>query len=139
MTTGNDWNNQIINEFRANEGRVGGPFAGAPLLLLHHTGAKSGTIRVNPLMYLANDDRLLVFGSKGGAPTDPDWVYNLRANPQASVEVGTDKFGVEAEELTGEERDRLFAKQVGVFPVFGEYQARAGRRTIPVIALKRRP
>jgi len=75
MTTGNDWNKQIIDEFRANEGRVGGPFAGAPLLLLHHTGAKSGTIRVNPLMYLANDDRLLVFGSKGGAPTDPDWVY----------------------------------------------------------------
>jgi deazaflavin-dependent oxidoreductase (nitroreductase family) len=137
MTTGNDWNNQIINEFRANEGRVGGPFKGATLLLLHHTGAKSGKVRVNPLMYLADDDRLLVFGSKGGAPTHPDWIYNLRAHPAATVEVGTDKFGVEAQELTGEERDRLFAKQVGLYPVFGEYQARTGR-IIPVIALTRK-
>ena len=136
MTTGNDWNKQIIDEFRANEGRVGGPFAGAPLLLLHHTGAKSGTIRVNPLMYLADDDRLLVFGSKGGAPTHPDWVYNLRANPAATVEVGTDKFAVEAEELTGDERDRLFAKQAALYPAFDNYQA-STRRTIPVIALKR--
>ena len=136
MTTGNDWNKQIIDEFRANEGRVGGPFAGAPLLLLHHTGAKSGTIRVNPLMYLADDDRLLVFGSKGGAPTHPDWVYNLRANPAATVEVGTDKLAVAAEELTGDERDRLFAKQAALYPAFDNYQA-STRRTIPVIALKR--
>ena len=113
MTTGNDWNKQIIDEFRANEGRVGGPFAGAPLLLLHHTGAKSGTIRVNPLMYLADDDRLLVFGSKGGAPTHPDWVYNLRANPAATVEVGTDKFAVEAEELTAEDLGRVHLIGVG--------------------------
>jgi len=137
MTTGNDWNNQIINEFRANEGRVGGPFKGAPILLLHHTGAKSGKQRVNPLIYLADSDRLLVFASKGGAPTHPDWVYNLRANPRATVEVGTDEFDVEAEELAGEERNHLFAKQVELYPVFGEYQARTGR-TIPVIALKRK-
>ena len=94
---------------------MGGPFEGAPVLLLHHTGAKSGKARVNPLMYLADGDRLLIFASKGGAPTHPDWFHNLRANPAATVEVGTDKFAVEAEELTGEERDRLYAKQVGLY------------------------
>jgi len=137
MTTGSDWNQQIIDEFRANEGRVGGPFKGAPMLLLHHTGAKSGKTRVNPLVYLADGDRLLVFGSKGGAPTNPDWFHNLRANPAATVEVGTDKFAVEAEELTGEERDRLFAKQAGLMPAFADYQTKT-RRTIPVVALKRK-
>ena len=137
MTTVQDWNNNIINEFRANEGRVGGPFKGAPMLLLHHTGAKSGKTRVNPLVYLADGDRLLVFGSKGGAPTNPDWFHNLRANPAATVEVGTDKFAVEAEELTGEERDRLFAKQAGLMPAFADYQTKT-RRTIPVVALKRK-
>src|SRR3970040_1386674 len=113
MTTVHDWNNQIINEFRANEGRVGGPFKGAPILLLHHTGAKSGKARVNPLMYLADGDRLLVFASKGGAPTHPDWFHNLRANPAATVEVGTDKFVVEAEELTGAEADSLYDTRRG--------------------------
>ncbi len=138
MTTAHDWNSQIINEFRANEGRVGGPFKGAPMLLLHHTGAKSGKVRVNPLMYLADGDRLLIFASKGGAPTHPDWFHNLRANPAATVEVGSDTFGVEAEELTGDERERLFAKQAGLYPQFGEYQARTGGRTIPVVALNRK-
>src|SRR5437867_12494281 len=104
MTTGNDWNKQIIDEFRANEGRVGGPFKGAPMLLLHHIGAKSGTIRVNPLMYLADGDRLLIFASKGGAPSHPDWFHNQRANPAATLEVGPDKFVAVAEVLTGEER-----------------------------------
>jgi deazaflavin-dependent oxidoreductase (nitroreductase family) len=137
MTTVQDWNNNIINEFRANEGRVGGPFKGAPMLLLHHTGAKSGKTRVNPLVYLADGDRILVFGSKGGAPTNPDWFHNLRANPAATVEVGTDKFAVEAEELTGEERDRLFAKQAGLMPAFADYQTKT-RRTIPVVALTRK-
>jgi deazaflavin-dependent oxidoreductase (nitroreductase family) len=137
MTTAHDWNQQVIDEFRANEGRVGGPFEGAPILLLHHTGAKSGKTRVNPLMYLADGDRLLIFGSKGGAPTNPDWFHNLRANPAATVEVGTDKFAVEAEELTGEERDRMFARQAGLYPTFGSYQANTGR-TIPVVALKRK-
>jgi deazaflavin-dependent oxidoreductase (nitroreductase family) len=136
MTTAHDWNNRIINEFRANEGRVGGPFKGAPMLLLHHTGAKSGKMRVNPLMYLGDGDRLLIFASKGGAPTHPDWFHNLRANSTATVEVGTDKFMVEAEELTGEERDRLYAKQAGLYPMFGDYQAKSDR-TIPV-ALKRK-
>ena len=137
MTTVQDWNSNIIDEFRANEGRVGGPFKGAPMLLLHHTGAKSGKIRVNPLVYLADDDRLLVFGSKGGAPTDPDWIHNLRANPAASVEVGTDEFEVEAEEVIGEERDRLFAMQAGLMPAFADYQTKTSR-TIPVVALKRK-
>jgi deazaflavin-dependent oxidoreductase (nitroreductase family) len=137
MTTVHDWNTNIINEFRANEGRVGGPFKGAPMLLLHHTGAKSGKVRVNPLVYLADSDRLLVFGSKGGAPTTPDWFHNLRANPAATVEVGTDKFAVEAEELTGEEHDRLYAKQAGIMPAFADYQAKTSR-TIPVMALKRK-
>ena len=138
MTTVQDWNSNIIDEFRANEGRVGGPFKGAPMLLLHHTGAKSGKIRVNPLVYLADDDRLLVFGSKGCAPTNPDWIHNLRANPAATVEVGTDEFEVEAEELIGEERDRLFAKQAGLMPAFADYQTKTSR-TIPVVALKRKP
>ena len=138
MTTVHDWNSKIIDEFRANEGRVGGPFKGAPMLLLHHTGAKSGKTRVNPLVYLADGDRLLIFGSKGGAPTNPDWFHNLRANPAATVEVGTDKFAVEAEELTGEERDRLFAKQAGLMPAFADYQTKT-RRTIPVVALTRKP
>jgi len=137
MTTVHDWNSKIIDEFRANEGRVGGPFKGAPMLLLHHTGAKSGKTRVNPLVYLADGDRLLIFGSKGGAPTNPDWFHNLRANPAATVEVGTDKFAVEAEELTGEERDRLFAKQAGLMPAFADYQTKT-RRTIPVVALTRK-
>jgi deazaflavin-dependent oxidoreductase (nitroreductase family) len=137
MTTVHDWNSKIIEEFRTNEGRVGGPFKGAPMLLLHHTGAKSRKIRVNPLVYLADGDRLLVFGSKGGAPTNPDWIHNLRANPAATVEVGTDKFDVEAEELTGEERDRFFAKQAGLMPAFADYQTKTSR-TIPVVALKRK-
>jgi len=137
MTTVHDWNNNIIDEFRANEGRVGGPFKSAPMLLLHHTGAKSGKARVNPLMYLADGDRLLIFASKGGSPTNPDWFHNLRANPAATVEVGTDTFAVEAQEVTGEERDRLYAKQAGLYPPFGDYQAKAGR-TIPVVALNRK-
>ena len=137
MTTGQNWNQQIIDEFHANEGRVGGPFAGRTMLLLHHKGRKTGQVRVNPLVYLADGDRFLVFGSKGGAPSDPDWFRNLRANPAATVEVGTDKFDVEAEELLGDERDRLYAKQAELVPAFGEYQTRTDRK-IPVAALKRK-
>ena len=137
MTNGvNEWNKKVIDEFRANEGKVGGPFQGAPVLLLHTTGAKTGLERDNQLMYLSDGDRILVFGSKGGFPTHPDWYFNLKANPNASVEVGTDRYDVQAEEVKGEERDRLYAKQAGLYPPFGEYQAKAGR-TIPVVALKR--
>jgi deazaflavin-dependent oxidoreductase (nitroreductase family) len=132
-----DFNTQIIQEFRANDGKVGGGFEGAPLLLLHTTGAKSGQPRVAPVAYLADGDRWLVFASKAGAPTNPDWYHNLLANPEASIEIGTDNIAVVATELEGEERDRLFAKQVEVMPGFGEYQTKAGR-VIPVVALTRR-
>lgn len=132
-----DFNTQIIQEFRANDGNVGGGFEGAPMLLLHTTGARSGQERVNPVVYLADGDRWLIFASKAGAPTDPDWYHNLVANPKASIEIGTDNIPVVATVLEGEERDRFYAKQVEVMPGFGEYQEKAGR-VIPVIALTRR-
>jgi deazaflavin-dependent oxidoreductase (nitroreductase family) len=132
-----DYNKSIIKEFHENEGKVGGPFAGAPMILVTHTGAKSGTQRTNPLVYLKDGDRYLVFASKGGSTKHPDWYRNLVANPDASVEIGTEKFDVVAEVLTGEERDRLYEKQAKIMPQFAEYQARAGR-TIPVVALKRK-
>lgn len=102
-----NWNQTIIDEFRANEGRVGGNFDGAPLLLLHTTGAKTGQSRVNPVMYQADGERLAVFASKGGAPTNPDWYYNILANPHAHVEVGTDSFDVIGRVAEGEERERI--------------------------------
>jgi deazaflavin-dependent oxidoreductase (nitroreductase family) len=132
-----DYNNNIIKEFHENEGKVGGPFAGAPMILITHTGAKSGTQRTNPLVYAKDGDRYLIFGSKGGSTKHPDWYRNLVANPDASVEIGTEKFDVVAEVLTGEERDRLYNKQAKIMPQFAEYQAKAGR-TIPVVALKRK-
>jgi deazaflavin-dependent oxidoreductase (nitroreductase family) len=130
------WNEKIIEEFRTNEGRVGGGFEGAPLLLLHTTGARSGAERINPLMYLPDGERLVVFASKGGAPTNPDWYYNVRANPDASVEVGTDRFPVRARIAAGEERDALYAEQSRRYPQFAEYQAGTDR-TIPVVILER--
>jgi deazaflavin-dependent oxidoreductase (nitroreductase family) len=130
------WTGKVIEEFRANEGRVGGGFEGAPLLLLHTTGARSGTERINPMMYLVDGDRLVVFASKGGAPTNPDWYYNVQANPDASVEVGTERFPVRARVATGEERDALYAEQSRRYPQFAEYQAGTDR-TIPVVILER--
>ena len=131
-----DWNRAIIDEFRANGGKVGGQFAGAPLLLLTTTGAKSGKQRTHPLVYLADGDRLVVFASKGGAPTSPDWYHNLVANPKATVEVGSETFDVKATVLTGEERDRIYARQAELMPGFAEYQEKT-TRTIPVVALER--
>ncbi|MEO8973474.1 MAG: nitroreductase family deazaflavin-dependent oxidoreductase [Ktedonobacteraceae bacterium] len=131
-----DWNDQVITEFRANEGKVGGPFKGATLLLLTTTGAKSGQQRTSPLMYLPDGDRMFIFASKGGAPTNPDWYHNLLAHPQAKVEVGTSTFNVEATELTGEERDRLYAEQAKRFSGFADYQEKTTRK-IPVVALER--
>lgn len=131
-----DWNAKIIDEFRANGGRVGGNFEGAPLLLLHSTGAKSGEERVNPMMYLADDDRLVVFASKAGMPTNPDWYHNLIANPRASVEVGTDTVDVTARVATGDERERLFSRQKELYPGFAEYEQKTTRQ-IPVIVLER--
>jgi deazaflavin-dependent oxidoreductase (nitroreductase family) len=136
MSDREDRNAGIIREFRTNEGRVGGPFEGAPLLLLTTTGARSGRARTNPLMYLRDGDRLVVFASKGGAPTNPDWYQNVVANPDASVEVGTDRFPVRATVATGDERDELFAEQAKRYPQFAAYQAKTDR-TIPVIILER--
>jgi deazaflavin-dependent oxidoreductase (nitroreductase family) len=129
-----DYNEQIIDDFRANEGRVGGDFAGAPLLLLHSTGAKSGAERVNPTMYLADGNRYLVFASKGGAPTNPAWYHNLKANPRATIEVGTRTVQVEAVELEGAERARMYEKQAQLYPGFATYQENTDR-LIPVLAL----
>ena len=135
MSDREDWNSNIIQEFRTNEGKVGGPFDGAPLLLLHTTGARSGDERINPMMYLADGDRLVVFASKGGAPTNPDWYYNVRANPDASVEVGTERRPMRAVVAEGEERDRLYAEQSRRYPQFAKYQEGTDR-TIPVVILE---
>jgi deazaflavin-dependent oxidoreductase (nitroreductase family) len=131
-----NFNTKIIREFRENEGKVGGPFEGAPLLLLTSTGAKSGQPRTSPVMYLPDDGRYVVFASKAGAPTNPDWYHNLVAHPDASIEVGTERFGVKATVITGAERDALYARQAGLYPGFAEYEAKT-TRTIPVIALER--
>jgi deazaflavin-dependent oxidoreductase (nitroreductase family) len=129
-------NRRVIAEFRANAGKVGGPFEGRPMLILHTKGAKSGQPRVTPLVYLPDGDRYLVFASMGGAPTHPAWYHNLVANPAVEVEVGTEKLTAKATVLTGEERDRSYAVQAERAPQFGEYQ-RKTTRTIPVIALER--
>lgn len=129
------WNEKIIDEFRANEGRVGGNFAGSPLLLLHTTGAKSGKERINPMMYLREDGRTFVFASKAGADTSPDWYHNLVANPEVTVEIGTETHAATAVPLTGAERDRIYARQSELYPRFGEYQAKTSR-VIPVVELE---
>jgi deazaflavin-dependent oxidoreductase (nitroreductase family) len=131
-----DFNKAIIEEFRANEGRVGGPFEGAPVLLLTSTGARSGKQRTTPVVYLADGDRMVIFASMGGAPKNPAWYHNLRANPHATVEVGAETVGVNAVVTEGEERDRLFDRQADRFPQFADY-AQKTTRQIPVIALER--
>jgi len=131
-----DWNTKIIEEFRSNEGRVGGQFEGAPLLLLTTTGRKSGQPRTNPMMYLAEGDRLFVFASKGGAPTDPDWYTNLLARPEVTVELGTESFPAQASPVTGDERDRVYTEQATRYPGFAEYQEKTDR-IIPVVELRR--
>lgn len=136
-TSANDWNSKIIEEFRANEGKVGGPFEGGTLLLLTTTGAKSGKQRVNPLAYLPDGDRYVIFASKAGAPTNPDWYHNLVAHPQVKLEVGTEAFEATATEVTGEERDQLYARIVERMPGFGDYEKKTTRK-IPVITLERR-
>ena len=132
----NDWNEQIKAEFRANAGVVGGPFEGQPVLILHTTGAKSGLERENPLCYLPDGDRMVIFASKGGAPTHPHWFLNLKANPEVTVEVGTETVTAVAAEVTGDERDELYTRQVAAMPQFGGYQE-GNPRLIPVVALTR--
>jgi deazaflavin-dependent oxidoreductase (nitroreductase family) len=135
MSNGHDFNQQIIEEFRANGGKVGGPFEGAPLLLLHHTGARSGRERVNPVAYRRDGERLVIFATKGGAPTSPDWYHNLVANPRAKVEVGPDTFEVDARVAKGDERERLWSAQKRDVPPFAEYERKTSRR-IPVVILE---
>jgi deazaflavin-dependent oxidoreductase (nitroreductase family) len=141
MPTVNERNVDIVAEFRANGGKVGGQFEGAPIVLLHHAGRNSGEEYVAPTMYLADDndpDRIYVFASKGGAPSNPDWYHNLIEAGAASVEVGTDSYRVTVKEITGAERDELFAEQAKRYPGFADYEQKtAGIRTIPVLALQR--
>ncbi len=134
MSDVNDWNKGIIEEFRANGGKVGGQFERAPLLLLHTTGAKSGQARVNPVMYQADGDNLVVFASKAGAPTSPDWFHNLVANPRASVEVGDRTVNVSAQIVDGETRERLWSRQKELYPGFADYESKTTRQ-IPVVVL----
>ena len=133
----NEWNKQIIAEFRANAGKVGGNFQGATMLLLHTTGAKSGAERINPLVYLPDGDNWVVIASKGGAPGHPDWYFNLVAHPDASIEVGTETIDVAAAPVAASERDDLYAKQVARFASFGDYEKMTTRK-IPVFRLTRK-
>jgi deazaflavin-dependent oxidoreductase (nitroreductase family) len=132
----NDFNQQLIEEFRANGGKVTGQFAGAPLLLLTTTGAKSGKERTTPLAYTRDGDRLVIIASKGGAPTHPDWYHNLRAHPAATVEVGSERFAARATMPEGEEQKRLYDQMAAKMPNFAEYQ-RNTTRQIPVVLLER--
>jgi deazaflavin-dependent oxidoreductase (nitroreductase family) len=141
MPEANNWNDKIITEFRANGGRVGGNFEGAPVTLVHHRGRKSGREYVNPMMYLRDDadnDAIYVFATKAGAPSNPDWYYNLTAAGQGTVERGTETYLVTVRELQGDERDRIYDEQARRYPGFADYATRtAGIRTIPVLELKR--
>ncbi|MBM3672590.1 MAG: nitroreductase family deazaflavin-dependent oxidoreductase [Actinobacteria bacterium] len=132
----NEFNQKIIDEFRANEGKVGGMFEGAPLLLLHTTGAKSGKERIAPLAYGRDGDHVVVFGSKAGAPMHPDWFHNLVANPRVTVEIGTEQYAADARVTEGEERERIWEKQKRDIPNFNEYE-KLTERQIPVIVLER--
>ena len=132
----NDWNQSVIAEFRANGGQVGGRYAGAPLLLLTTTGAKTGRQFTTPLVYGTDGDRLLIFASKNGAPTHPDWYHNLVANPEVTVERGTETFQAHAVVTTGEERDRRYAELTAQAPQFSAHQAKTTRQ-IPIVALER--
>lgn len=131
-----EMNRSVINEFRATGGKAGGVFEGKPLVLVHHTGAKSGTERIAPLVPLLDDGRIYIFASKGGADTNPDWYRNIEANPGVTVELGAETFTATARILQGAERDEIYAKQVDAEPQFGEYQ-RNTERVIPVVELVR--
>jgi deazaflavin-dependent oxidoreductase (nitroreductase family) len=129
-----DFNTQVISEFRDNAGQVGGMFEGAKMLLLHHTGAKSGAERVAPLVYLPDGDHYVIFASKGGAPENPAWYHNIKAKPDAKIEVGGQTVEVEVQEVQGDERERLYAAQVALMPQFAEYAEKTDR-LIPVLVL----
>jgi deazaflavin-dependent oxidoreductase (nitroreductase family) len=135
MADRNDFNTQIITEFRANAGKVGGPFEGAPLLLLHTTGAKSGAERVNPMMYGREGDSYTVFASKGGAPDNPAWYHNLVAHPEVTAEIGTETVRLTARVAQGSERDRIWDAWKTQNTGFAEYETKTSR-TIPVVILQ---
>ncbi len=136
MSSPANWNQAVIDEFRANHGHVGGPFDKATLLLLHTQGAKSGQERVNPVAYVTDGDRLVIIASKGGAPNHPDWYRNILANPVVTVETGKEKFQARAEVVPEPDRTRLYKKMEAMLPSFKEYQQKT-TRIIPVIALTR--
>ena len=136
MAKNYDYNADVITDFRASAGKPGGRFEGRPILLISTIGAKSGQQRTNPLMYLEDSERCVVFASKGGGPTNPDWYHNIVANPSVTLEVGSETFVAQATLATGAERDALFARQVAQQPVFGEYEQKAPR-TIPVVIFTR--
>lgn len=137
MSDANDWNQQIIEEFRENDGKVGGPFEGSPMVLIHHKGAKTGIERANPLMCRVEGDRIFIFASKGGAPDNPDWYHNLKANPEITIEYGSERdVPARVTELDGAERDRVWGAQKSEWPQFAEYEESTDR-TIPVLALDR--
>ncbi|WP_027346759.1 nitroreductase family deazaflavin-dependent oxidoreductase [Hamadaea tsunoensis] len=132
-----DWNAKIIEEFRTNGGQVGGPFAGAPLILIHHTGARTGTVRVSPVMSFPQPDGgWLIVASKGGAPDNPDWYYNLKAYPEITAEFGEETFAATAAELSPAEREQVWPQIVAERPGFGEYQEKTSR-VIPVFRVTR--
>jgi deazaflavin-dependent oxidoreductase (nitroreductase family) len=134
MSSIGDYNQRIIDEFRSNAGKPPSWSGSSPLILLHHRGARSGAERVNPVAYLDDDGRYVIFASKAGAPTNPDWYHNLKAHPDTTIEVGSDTVAVTAAEATGEERGRLYAAQAQRSPQFAEYQEKTDR-VIPVIVL----
>ena len=138
MTDMSNFNQTIIDEFRANAGQVGGGFAGAPVVIITTKGAKSGQPRVNPLVGLPDDDgTIYIFASKGGAPSNPDWYYNLLAHPDVQVEFGADTYTATATNVTGPKRDEIFDRQKKIMPGFAEYEANT-TRVIPVVALTRK-
>ena len=137
MSDMDDFNQRIMDDFRANGGNVGGDFTGVPMVIVHHTGAKSGTVRHAPLCYLPNGDDVVIFASMGGAPNNPAWYHNLIANPETVIELGTEVVPVRVREAKGAERDELFERQKKVMPPFADYEA-ATTRVIPVLVLERR-
>ena len=137
MSAVNDFNKQMVDEFRANHGKLGGMFEGGTMLLLHHNGAKTGTERVNPLAYQPLESGYAVFASKGGAPSNPDWYHNLKANPDTTVEVGDDTVSVHARVAEGDERDKIWTKQKTNVPAFAGYEEKTDRQ-IPVVILEPR-
>ena len=137
MSDWNDFNNGVIDEFRTNDGVVGGAFAGAPMILVNHRGAKSGTAYTTPLVYTRDDANYVIIASKAGAPDDPQWYRNLQAHPDITIEVGSDVIPVTARVAEGDERDRLYRAQADAMPNFDDY-AKATSRTIPVVVLEPR-